>query len=73
MAKHTPPVQPTIYDSDLLFLAINRLERAAVKMQAREYDAELDDHMQRAAEMFEWAAWNMSNRRTAEDRTGGDA
>ena len=71
MAKQTPPVQPTIYDSDLLFLAINRLERAAKKMQAREYDAELDDHMQRAAEMFEWAAWNMSHRNTREEPTDG--
>lgn len=64
--KKTPPPQPVIYDSDLLLLVVSRLERAAKKMQAREYDAELDDHMQRAGEMFEWAAWNMSNRNTHE-------
>lgn len=71
MAKKTPPPQPAIYDSDLLYLAINRLERAAEKMQRREYDAELDDHMQRAGEMFEWAAWNMANRRTGEEEPHG--
>lgn len=67
MSKQTPPPQPTIYDSDLIQLAIIRLQRAVEKMQRREYDAELDDQMARAGEMFEWAAWNMSNRNTREE------
>lgn len=65
-AEPTPPEQPTIYDSDLIVLAIARLERVAEKMRAREYDTELTEHMERATALFDWAAWNMAHRATHE-------
>lgn len=60
------PLAPVIRDSDLIYLAIKRLEAVAAKMQRLEYDAELDTMMERAAELFQWAAWNMANRNTSE-------
>jgi hypothetical protein len=65
----TEPKPPAIHDSDLIFLAIKRLERVAEKMQRFEYDNELDMHLSRAEEMFAWAAWNMANRNTSEDKS----
>lgn len=53
---------PPVYDSDLIYLAIKRLEAVAEKMQKLEYDAELDTMMERAAEWFDWAAYNITKR-----------
>lgn len=50
---------PTAADSDLIVVAINRLQRAVVKMQAREYDVELTEHLERAAEFLGWVATNI--------------
>lgn len=72
MAKRTQPKQPAIYDSDLILLAINRLQRVADKMQRFEYDDELERHMERAVEVFDWVAWNITNRRTREDSNPDD-
>ncbi len=54
---------PPVYDSDLIYLAIKRLEAVAEKMQKLEYDDELDTMMERAAEWFEWAAYNITKRK----------
>lgn len=56
---------PPVYDSDLIYLAIKRLEAVAEKMQRLEYDDELNKMMERAAEWFEWAAYNMAQRNEA--------
>lgn len=62
------PQGPAIRDSDLIYLAIKRLEAVAFKMQRYEYDAELDRMMTSAIEMFEWAGHNIA-RRLAEDES----
>ena len=56
--RQSPPVQ----DSDLIYLAIKRLERVAEKMQRFEYDEELERLMIIAGEWFEWAAYNIARR-----------
>ena len=53
---------PPVTDSDLMFLAIKRLERVAEKMMAKQYDEELDDLMATAAEWFDWAEYNIARR-----------
>lgn len=50
---------PQVADSDLIVMAINRLERAVVKMQARQYDELMHEHLQRASEMLGWVAKNV--------------
>ena len=50
---------PQVADSDLIVMAINRLNRAVVKMQARQYDDEFQDHFTRAVEMIGWVATNI--------------
>lgn len=72
---------PTASDSDLIAVTITRLQRAVVKMQAREYDDELQEHLERAAEFLGWVATNiwMREERDSESTapacdpsTGGD-
>lgn len=50
---------PVVADSDLIVMAINRLQRAVVKMQAHEYDDEMNEHLQKASEMLGWVAKNI--------------
>ncbi|MDQ1113962.1 hypothetical protein QE418_003410 [Microbacterium testaceum] len=57
---------PTVQDSDVVGMAINRLQRAVVKMQAKQYDDELNEHLVRAGEMLGWVAENMWNRQDSE-------
>lgn len=64
---------PPVHDSDIIYLAIKRLERVAEKMMRFEYDDELDRHMDAAAEWFDWAAYNMTRRRDAVDEATGGA
>ncbi len=54
---------PPVTDSDIIWLAIKRLEAVAVKMQKLEYDDELDELMKVADEWFSWAAFNINRRR----------
>lgn len=56
------PEPPPVADSDLIVMAINRLQRAVVKMQAYEYDDQLQEDLTRAGEMLGWVAENMWNR-----------
>ncbi len=58
---------PQIRDSDVIYLAVKRLEEIARKMQRLEYDDKLDQMMVEAAELFTWAAENIVRRRTEED------
>lgn len=60
---------PQVADSDLIIMAINRLERAVKKMQALEYDDEFQEHFTRAVDMIGWVATNVWAReeRAAED------
>jgi hypothetical protein len=60
---------PQVTDSDLIVMAINRLQRAVVKMQALEYDEQCEEHFVRASEMLGWVATNMWARKesAAED------
>lgn len=60
------PEPPQVADSDLVVMAINRLQRAVTKMQAFEYDAQLEEHLTRAAEMLGWVAQNMLSRQEQE-------
>lgn len=53
---------PPVTDSDIMYLAIKRLERVAEKMMKLEYDDELDRLMNAADEWFSWAAYNMNRR-----------
>lgn len=53
---------PSVNDSDLVIMAINRLQRAVVKMEALEYDAKLAEHLTRAAEVLGWVAHSMLQR-----------
>lgn len=53
------PEPPTATDSDMIVMAINRLNRAVVKMQAHEYDEELNEHLEKAAAFMGWVATNM--------------
>jgi hypothetical protein len=62
LRRMTTPEPPQVADSDLIVMAINRLERAVVKMQAFEYDDQLQEHLSRAAEMLGWVAQNMWDR-----------
>lgn len=50
---------PTASDSDLISVAITRLQRAVVLMQAHEYGPELEEHLERAAEFLGWVATNI--------------
>lgn len=45
---------PALRDSDLIHLAIKRMERVAEKMQRFEYDDELETHMRDTTEWFEY-------------------
>lgn len=62
--RQSPPVR----DSDLIYLAIKRLEVVADKMMRLEYDETLDQLMQEAADWFEWAAWNMAERASKQEQ-----
>jgi len=55
-------MSPPVSDSDIIWLAIKRLEAVAVKMQKLEYDEELDKLMNLASEWFDWAAFNIARR-----------
>lgn len=61
---------PSAADSDLIVVAINRLQRAVVKMQAREYDDELQEHLEKAAEFLGWVATNIWLREEPESAVG---
>lgn len=64
---------PQVADSDLIIMAINRLNRAVLKMQALEYDAEFQDHFTRAVEMIGWVAtnvWAREERATTDQEPG---
>lgn len=61
---------PRAADSDLITIAITRLQRAVLKMQARQYDAELEEHLEKAAEFMGWVATNIWMRNEGEG--GGD-
>ena len=56
---------PQVADSDLIIMAINRLERAVTKRQALENDAEFEEHITRAVEMIGWVATNVWAREEA--------
>lgn len=56
--RQSPPVK----DSDLIWLAIKKLEAVAVKMTNHEYDEQLDELFNDAANWFEWAAFNIAKR-----------
>ncbi len=58
---------PQIRDSDVIYLAVKRLEEIARKMQRLEYDDKLDQMMVEAAELFTWATENIVRRQTEED------
>lgn len=60
---------PLIRDSDVIYLAVKRLDAIAGKMQRLEYDEKLDEMMREAADLFEWAALNISRRRSDEDES----
>lgn len=60
------PQPPAVTDSDLIVMAINRLQRAVVKMQALEYDEQCEEHFVRASEMLGWVAANMWARKESE-------
>lgn len=45
---------PALRDSDLMYLAVKRLERIAEKMQRLEYDSELEAHMRDLDEWFQY-------------------
>lgn len=62
LARMKAPEPPPVADSDLIVMAINRLQRAVTKMQAFEYDDQLQEHLSRAGEMLGWVAENMWNR-----------
>lgn len=62
LARMKSPEPPPVADSDLIVMAINRLQRAVVKMQAFQYDDELQEHLTRAGEMLGWVAENMWSR-----------
>lgn len=65
LARMKTPEPPPVADSDLIVMAINRLQRAVVKMQAFEYDDQLNEHLTRAGEMLGWVAENMWQREAA--------
>jgi hypothetical protein len=53
---------PPLKDSDIMWLAIRKLEAVAAKMEKLEYDEALDALMESANAWFEWAAFNMARR-----------
>lgn len=53
---------PSVRDSDVIYLAIKRLEAVANKMMLRQYDSELDALMKEASDWFEWAALAIGKR-----------
>lgn len=59
LAKFRNAEPPQVADSDLIVMAINRLQRAVVKMQARQYDDEMHEHLQKASDMLAWVAKNV--------------
>lgn len=63
---------PTASDSDLVVVVINRLQRAVVKMQSREYDEELNEHLERAAEFLGWVATNIWLRDQKDEEEEGE-
>lgn len=63
------PDPPTASDSDLIGVAIMRLQRAVTKMQAIEYDDELNIHLAKAGEMLGWVAHNMMGRAEESEAT----
>lgn len=54
---------PALRDSDLMYLAVKRLEAIADKMAKHEYDDALDAMMLEAADLFGWAAHNIAGRK----------
>lgn len=53
---------PSLRDSDLVFLAIRRMERVAEKMQKFEYDDELKRHIADADEWLQYLQWIIESR-----------
>lgn len=66
--RTSQPVQ----DSELIHLAIKRLERVAEKMMRFEYDDELEKQIQLVAELVEWAGYNMQWRQEQSERRATD-
>jgi hypothetical protein len=58
----TKPQEPSLRDSDIIFIAVKRLERAAEMMQKFQYDIELEEHLEKAGELLAWVGWSMSQR-----------
>lgn len=54
---------PRLKDSDLVFLAIKRMERVAEKMQKFEYDDELNRHLEDADTWLQYLAKIIESRK----------
>lgn len=65
--RKSPPVR----DSDLMYLAIRKLEAVAEKMARLEYDEKLDELLREADEWFDWAAYNINKREGKEVKITG--
>lgn len=72
LARMKQPEPPAVADSDLIVMAINRLQRAVAKMQAYEYDDVLQEHLVRAGEMLGWVAQNMWDRENSPQENGSE-
>lgn len=57
---------PRMRDSDVIYLAIKRLEEVARKMQRLEYDDKLDQMLAEAAEFFTWMTSEIQSRQEAD-------
>lgn len=50
----TRTTAPIVSHSDVVYMIVRRLERAADLMVKHEYGAELEENMAKVAELFEW-------------------
>lgn len=66
------PEAPMVRDSDVIYLAVKRLEAAADKMTRLEYDANVDRLLKEAAELLEWVAYNIGKRADDQEVSGNN-
>ena len=63
------PVSPALADSDVIWLVIRRLERAAEMMQRHDYGPDLEEHLTKVTELMDWLQ-NVMAAREARERAG---
>ena len=69
--RRTVPVSPALADSDVIWLVIRRLERAAEMMQRHDYGPDLEEHLTKVTELMDWLQ-NVMAAREAQERIEED-